>query len=74
MPKISNIYKEKNIKGINKYTEKRIDGLNRSVLIRVENFYKKNNNLSKIIENKHILTVLERLFNNKPYYLKKNKL
>jgi ectoine hydroxylase-related dioxygenase (phytanoyl-CoA dioxygenase family) len=62
--------KKKSINGINKYTEKRIDGLNRSILIRAENFYKKNNNLSKIIENKHILTVLERLFNNKPLLFK----
>ena len=48
-----------------KYYENHIKKKNKQILVRIENFYKKDINFTKLINNKDIQKILKYLFNEK---------
>ena len=52
-------------KKFDRYFGKSLKDKNRSILVRIENFYKKSKYLTKVIDNKSIKKILSKLFRNK---------
>lgn len=68
---INSIYKKKNInKNILRYFEPSIFNKNKEILIRAENFFKKDRVITELIYNKKINYYLKKLFNEKPILFK----
>ena len=68
---IKKIQKGNNInKNILRYFEKSLLNQNKKILMRAENFYKKDKTLKKLINNKDINSSLKKLFNEKPILFK----
>ena len=57
-------------KKIYRYFEKNIFKIKKDVLIRAENFYNIDKNLTKLINHKSIIKILKKLFNDKPIIFK----
>ena len=55
---------------VSKYYEQSIIRKDKEVLVRIENFYKKNKDLTSLINNKKIFEILKNIFHDKPIIFK----
>ena len=68
---IESIKHKDGTKKFDRYFGKSIKDNNKSILVRIENFYKKSKYLTKLIDDKSIKTILSKLFRDRQLFSKK---